>query len=82
MESEKFQPVTDSNVFEIKGAFIIEKTKSKQWISKSNKLTKIPSQIMVFETYLLALNFCLENKYHRPKGYKITTKDQLELPIK
>ena len=73
------EPIT--NVFVIKGAFIIEKTKAKQWISKSNKLTRTPSQIMIFETYLKALDYCLEHKYNMPNGYKITTQNQFVLSI-
>jgi hypothetical protein len=69
----------ETSAFEVKGAFIIEKIKTKQCISKSNKLTKIHSQIMIFETYLMALSYCLEHKYNKPNGYKITTQNQFML---
>ena len=52
-----------------------------KWVSINHKLTKQQSQILIFETYLSALNYCLEHKYNKPKGYKITTQSQLTLPI-
>ena len=69
----------ETGVFEIKGPFIIEM--NGKWVSINHKLTKRQSQIMIFETYIKALEYCLERKFNKPKGYKITTQNQMMLPI-
>ena len=69
----------EASAFEVKGAFIIEM--NGKGVSINHKLTKRQSQIMIFETYMKALEYCLERKFNKPKGYKITTQNQITLPI-
>ena len=79
MDNESSSKETNQSVFEMKGAFIIENKSTGQFVSKSHKLTKIPSQVLIFETYIQALEYCLDHKFNKPGGYTISLQNQLEL---
>jgi len=79
MDNEINSKDENQSVFEIKGAFIIENKSTGQFVSKTDKLTRVPSQVMIFETYIQALEYCLDHKFNKPGGYNISMQNQLLL---